>query len=194
MLSTLFFYPTVLWPLHSCKVCPFTAVFTMLHSTRNTHNGKYRAGTAGGEWSEPPCLLLYIIMWPMKVWWLQFSSSWNTYDILWLMHAVHIVHAYTVVIEHCSCLRFQFKSRAIIELVTGAGKYECVLFKSSRNVAQQMITDIQNFNLRWKGGMVASTHPYPITIYHKATFLCARQIYANLSNWASLQIFLLLYA
>ena len=141
----------ILWPPHSCKVCPFTAVFTMLHSTRNTHNGKYRVGTAGGEWSEPPCLLLYIIMWPMKVWWLQFSSSWNTYDILWLMHAVHIVHAYTVVIEHCSSLRFQFKSRAIIELVTRAGKYECALLKSSRNVAQQMITDIQNFNLRWKG-------------------------------------------
>ena len=49
------------WPLRSCKVCPFTAVFTMLHSTCMdvATYGKYRVGAAGGKRSELLLVTIY---------------------------------------------------------------------------------------------------------------------------------------
>ena len=58
---------TLLWPLHGCKVCPFTSLFITLYSKRymqvytaRSTWWEYKSGAAGGERSEPPCLYIYI--------------------------------------------------------------------------------------------------------------------------------------
>ena len=60
---------TLVWPLHSFKVCRFTSVFTMLHRTCMdvATYGKYKAGAAGGERSKPPFVIFIRIEIPYSM-------------------------------------------------------------------------------------------------------------------------------